>query len=340
MYSGYNESLLILNGVVNDPACKGTVDTSVTPPVLRFELNLTNSCESTFRTDSAPGTGVFSDFSNIQTVNISGVVRSNDPTIGTVSYNVDLRYFYSCAYPLEYLINNNQINTSGSSIAVRDTNGSFLSTLSLELFSDPNYTTPMIIPRLGIELKTKIFAQVRAINLTTQYHVLLDRCYASMSPLPANSTFYNLFVSCSQDLMTTIYENGDSQHARFSFTAFRFKEQQNEILSTYYLHCVTRLCEKSTCSAFKQCRRRRSVDPATNAGTTDVQTITSPPITTKLEGFGESQLTHQKNVNSFGLWGVVGFLSFLCLVAVVTAGVFCRMLNRKKTGKTAPDASW
>lgn len=46
-------------------------------------------------------------------------------------------------------------------------------------------------------------------------------------------------------------ENGDSQKARFHFPAFRFIEQQNETLSTYYLHCITRLCERSTCSTFK-----------------------------------------------------------------------------------------
>lgn len=62
------------------------------------------------QTTSAPGTGIFSDFSNIQSVNVSGVVRSFDPTIGTITYNAELKYFYSCAYPLEYLINNTQVD--------------------------------------------------------------------------------------------------------------------------------------------------------------------------------------------------------------------------------------
>ena len=56
---------------------------------------------------------------------------------------------------------------------------------------------------------------------------------------------------CSIDQLTTMLENGDSQKARFHFPAFRFIEQQNETLSTYYLHCITRLCERSTCSTFK-----------------------------------------------------------------------------------------
>lgn len=62
------------------------------------------------QTTSTSGTGVFSDFSNIQTVNVSGVVRSRDLTTGTVTYNAELKYFYSCAYPLEYFINNTQID--------------------------------------------------------------------------------------------------------------------------------------------------------------------------------------------------------------------------------------
>ncbi|XP_038862483.1 zona pellucida-like domain-containing protein 1 [Salvelinus namaycush] len=334
IYTGYNESLLILNSLMNDPACKGTLDESVTPPVVRFEftINTTNSCGSLFRTTSAPGTGIFSDFSNIQTVNISGVVRSYDPTTGTVTYNTELKYFYSCAYPLEYLINNTLIDVSASSIAVKDNNGSFISTLRLELFSDVNYTTPMVIPKLGLELRTKVYAQVKATNLTTQYNVLLDRCYASISPLPTNSTFFNLFVPCNKEQMTTMHENGNSHNARFSFPAFRFIEQQNETVSTYFLHCITRLCEKSSCSSFMQCnsRRRRGVVPATEDGVTEYKTLTSPPITTKAESIvaSKEQLMGSNNSNSTsGLAVTVGFLAFACIIAIVIAAVFYKRLN-------------
>ncbi|XP_019910193.3 zona pellucida-like domain-containing protein 1 [Esox lucius] len=311
---------------MNDPTCKGTVDVSVTPPVLRFKLSLnnTNSCGSIVRTFSAPGTGVFSDFSNIQTVNISGIVRSSDPTIGTVTYNADLKYFYSCAYPLEYLINNTQISVSAASIAVKDNNGSFISTLSLALYGDVNYTSPLAIPAKGLDLRTPIYTQVQATNLTSQYYVLLDRCYASVSALPANSTYFNLFVPCNVNPMTTILENGQSQHARFYFPAFRFMEQQNQLISTYYIHCIVRLCEVSTCSAFKQCsRRRRSVDPSIQAGATDYQTISSPPITTKTESLVASkELADSNSSNSTsGLGVAVGVLG-------IFASFFSQMINK------------
>ncbi|KAM4619769.1 zona pellucida-like domain-containing protein 1 [Polymixia lowei] len=328
-YTGYNESLLILNHINDDPACRGTLDESVTPPVVRFNfpLNMTNACGSNFKTTSTAGTGIFSDFSNIQTVNISGAVRSNDPTTGTVTYNAELKYFYSCAYPLEYLINNTRLDVSASSIAVRDNNGSFISTLSMGLFSDVNYTTPLVIPALGIELRTKIYVQVKATNLTTQYHVLLDRCYASTSAHPSNSTFFNLFISCSKDQMTIMHENGDSHNARFSFPAFRFIEQQNETVSTYYLHCITRLCERSTCNTFKQCsnRRRRNADSSTvNEGVTESTTLSSPsPIITRAEG----ELSRSESDSSMGLGIAVGVLTLAVVVVVTMAAVFYRRFN-------------
>ncbi|XP_037646029.1 zona pellucida-like domain-containing protein 1 [Sebastes umbrosus] len=331
VYTGYNETLLILNHKL-DPVCRATLDESVTPPVARFNfpLNMTHACGSIFRTTSAAGTGIFSDFSNIQTVNISGVVRSFDTTSGMVTYNAELKYYYSCAYPLEYLINNTQIDVSASSIAIRDNNGSFISTLSMTLFNDVDYTRPMVIPQLGLELRTKVYVEVKATNLTEQYHVLLDRCYASISPLPSNSSFFNLFVPCSKDQFTTMIENGDSQTSRFHFPAFRFIEQQNETVSTYYLHCITRLCEKSTCSSFKQCRRKRNTVDKPASGITETYTISSTEIVTKADSNESKEkplVGGEEDDSSVGLGVAVGILAFVCLVALCVAAVFYKKLK-------------
>ncbi|TKS83840.1 Zona pellucida-like domain-containing protein 1 [Collichthys lucidus] len=316
VYTGYNESELILNHVYNKPECRGTLDASATPPVVRFTfpLNMTNACGSNFMTTSAHGTGIFADFSNIQTVNVSGVVRSHDPTTGTVTYNAELKYFYSCAYPLEYLINNTQVDVSSSSIAVRDNNGSFISTLSMQLFSDSSFTTPLIIPPPGLELRTMIYVQVKADNLTDQYHVLMDRCYASISPYPSNSTFFNLFVSCSRQPMTSMIENGDSHHARFSFSAFRFLEQQNETVSTYYLHCITRLCEISTCSDFKQCNQRRKRETPSVSETTTLSSQI-PIVAQNDESLGYNSVPSSSDSDfRVGLGAALGILSLALMV--------------------------
>ncbi|XP_053733722.1 zona pellucida-like domain-containing protein 1 [Synchiropus splendidus] len=335
IYTGYNESQLILNHMW-DSTCRGTLDESVSPPVARFNfpLNMTHACGSTFRTTSAPGVGIFADFSNIQTVNVSGIIRSSDPTEGTITYNAELKYYYSCAYPLEYMVNNTQIDVSPSSIAVKDNNGSFISTLSMELFSDVNFTKPLVIPRLGIELRTKIYVEVKATNLTGQYHVLLDRCYASISALPSNSSFFNLFVPCSKDRYTTVVENGDSQTSRFHFPAFRFREQQNETVSTYYLHCITRLCERSTCSTFKQCsnrRKRNTLDvPGTQVGITEPYTVTSQKIITKTdtnESKEQPVVANKEEDSAVGLGVAVGVLAFVCAAAVCVAAVFYKRLR-------------
>lgn len=54
VYTGYNESQLILNNVVDNSDCKGTLDESVSPPVLRFTfpINATNACSSSFKVSS------------------------------------------------------------------------------------------------------------------------------------------------------------------------------------------------------------------------------------------------------------------------------------------------
>ncbi|KAJ0005846.1 hypothetical protein NQD34_015740 [Periophthalmus magnuspinnatus] len=333
IYIGYNESELVMNHIVNS-ACRATLDTTVFPPVARFSfpLNATNACGSTFRYTSAPGTGVFADFSNIQNVNISGIIRGVDPTTGTITYNAELKYYYSCAYPLEYLVNNTKIDVSGSSVSITDRNGTFLSTLSLSLYSDSSYTTLFNIPNSGIELRKNIFAEVKATNLTAQYFVLLDRCYASISALPANSSFFNLFVPCSKDKSTTIVANGVSQTARFYFPAFRFVEQQNQNVSTYYLHCITRLCEQSTCDSFKQCsstsgRRRREIkelDP------NSVYTLTSPEIITKPSSpvySAQTEDTNEGQRSSVGLGVAVGILACICAIGLIVGAVFYKKLR-------------
>lgn len=338
LYTGYNETLLILNDIFNLNECKGTLDDDVDPPVVRFRfpINMTHACGSSFKTTSAAGTGVFADFSNIETVNITGAVRSHDPTVGVVTYNAEITYFYSCAYPLEYLINNTRVDVSSSSISVRDKNGSFISTLRMELFFDDQFKVPLKIPEDGLELRQVIYVQVRAENLTDQYSVLMDRCYASISPLPSNSTFFNLFVPCSKDKSTTIIINGDGHIAQFSFQAFRFIEQQNEDVSTYYLHCITRLCEISTCESFKQCnsneRRRRRRDVVSNGATEPTTLSTNMPIVTKNDNGEPSLETHvavtsEKDSNK-GLEIAVGILAVAVAAVLVVAGVFYMRLRR------------
>ena len=56
------------------------------------------------------GTGLFSDFSIVEYINIAGMVCSEDPGTGTITYHQEVMYSFSCRYPLQYLVNNTQMS--------------------------------------------------------------------------------------------------------------------------------------------------------------------------------------------------------------------------------------
>nr|XP_061797487.1 zona pellucida-like domain-containing protein 1 [Nerophis lumbriciformis] len=280
----YNESLMVLNNNFNNGDCFGVADFDANPPVLNFSIPINqsslSSCGNDFKIINQVGTGVFAAFSNVQFVNISGSVTSVDPSAGMITYRPTLLYKFSCFYPMQYLLNNTELGVAGLNVAITDNNGSFISTLSLKLFADDGFITPLIIPPTGIQLKTKIYVAVIATNLTDRFNVLLDRCYATTSPDPNYEFYYDLFIGCDIDGQTEVLNNGDAQVARFSIEAFRFVEHSNRTVSTFYLHCVTRLCEVSTCDSLKPncspntARRRRRETENTPANAT----VTSPAI--------------------------------------------------------------
>lgn len=142
VWAGFNASDLALNGKHNISSCLGSIDTSVDPPVIRYQLPVNNSQDNSCRqslqvsrlqppkspyecrvitfvvlfsslrqiVDEVPdSTGPFSSFSTIQSVIITGYIDTPRSEQGLISYSTDLYYHFSCRYPLEYLINNTQI---------------------------------------------------------------------------------------------------------------------------------------------------------------------------------------------------------------------------------------
>ncbi|XP_062275844.1 zona pellucida-like domain-containing protein 1 [Scomber scombrus] len=328
----YNESLMVLNNQFNKPECFGTPDWSVNPPVLRFSFPINGSsnsvCENNFKIITQVGTGVFSDFSNVQFVNISGSITSIDPSAGVITYRPEILYKFSCLYPMQYLLNNTQLGVSGVSLAIRDNNGSFVSTLSMQLYQDQDYLEMMTVPPTGLNLKTKIYVAVKATNLTERFNVLLDRCYATTSPYPTLNTYYDLFVGCTRDAQTKVDLNGASQKAHFSFEAFRFVEHKNLTVSTFYLHCVTRLCEVSTCSTLmpdcssSQSRRKReALDVLANA------TVSSPAIVVGKQSTG---LPSESSYSS-PVVAVIVCIVILTILLVAMAVYFVLYIRQKKT---------
>ncbi|KAJ0021993.1 hypothetical protein NQD34_009483 [Periophthalmus magnuspinnatus] len=336
--ANYNESLMILNGK-NDSQCTGTADLSANPPVLKFRLsihqNSLEACNNVFRIDNEVGTGAFSQFSNIQHVNISGKVESSDPATGMITYRPLITYMYSCMYPLQYVLNNTEMAVAGVNLAINDNNGSFISTLNMSLFTNSSYNTPLIIPATGVNLKEQIWVEVRATNLSNRFNVLLDQCFATVDVYDNATNGYNLFVGCPRDPQTKVIENGESQTARFVFEAFRFVEHKNLKVSRFYLHCITRLCNVSMCaSMLPNCntpigRRRRAVDEYGNSAT-----VTSPPIVVGQQAASDLSSSSKQGVVSEDEYSspvvaVIVCLAVLSVLMVAMGAYFTWTLRHK-----------
>ncbi|XP_067363288.1 zona pellucida-like domain-containing protein 1 [Channa argus] len=333
----YNESLLVLNNQLK-PGCFGTADWTAIPPVVKFRIplneTLISACGNNFKIINDVGSGAFSDFSNVQSVNISGTVLSLDPSAGAITYRTQLLYRFSCRYPLQYLLNNTQLSVSGVNLAIKDNNGTFISTLSLHLYRDSLYQELLTIPTTGLNLKTKIYVAVKATNLTSRFNVLLDRCYATTSPQPSATSYYDLFVGCVRDPQTKVETNGVTQKAQFSFEAFRFLEHKNLTVSTFYVHCVTRLCEVSSCSTFlpncgTQKVKRESPDVPANA------TISSPIIIVSSKGNGAETSTPNALVamKSYSSAVVAAIICVVILaIFIITMAVYFVLYVRRRKG--------
>ncbi|KAJ7990492.1 hypothetical protein DPEC_G00300880 [Dallia pectoralis] len=281
LWAGFDPLSLALNGEHNMNQCLGVIDSSVDPPLIRYQLPVNDSRENPCRQslqilDDVPDpAGPFASFSSVQSVVINGYIDTPGASEGEVSYATDLYYQFSCRYPLEYLLNNTKVVSSSVAVAMSEKNGSFINTLSMRVFNDSGYSYPLVVPPAGLGLRTKIYVEVKATNLTGKYvnccfllglNILLDHCFAT--PSLYNSTdneVFNFFTGCNVDPQTSVVLNGVSKNSRFSFEAFRFVLHKNLDKSSIYLHCIVRMCEPSKClELFNSCpngRRKRSLEP-------------------------------------------------------------------------------
>ncbi|XP_074535663.1 zona pellucida-like domain-containing protein 1 [Halichoeres trimaculatus] len=290
----YNESLMAINGQFDTPECLGDSDWDSVPPILKFSVLLNTSsvsaCGIDMQITDEVGTGQFSDFSNVQRASVFGNITSKDTTLGLITYRPQILYKFSCVYPLQYLLNNTEVAVSGVNIAINSNNGSFEFALLMKLYLDEAHAVNFFSPPEGTKIKTKIYVAVTATNLTDRFHVLLDRCFATPEPNPNSDHFHDLIVGCPKDKYTVMRTNGESQNASFFFETFRFKMHDDLSVSTFYLHCVTRLCEVGTCDSLKpNCsqtekrRKREAQDEPTTA------TVTSTVIRVSRDTNGEPQ---------------------------------------------------
>ncbi|KAG9265389.1 zona pellucida-like domain-containing protein 1 [Astyanax mexicanus] len=282
LYSGYTIADLALNGRHADVHCRGFINNNTFPTAVLFSISLSTleACGNTLVVSSAQGNNAYGNISLVQIGHISGYIDTPDPPT-VISYLPGLQYKFSCSYPLEYLVNNSQLASSSAAIAVKDNNGTFVSTLSLILFNDSSFIQQLSVPMAGLPLKTRVFAAVRATNLDRRWNILMDYCFTTPSGNPKDEIRYDLFFGCDKDPQTTIFENGKSQMGRFAFEVFRFVKHKNQKMSTVFLHCVTKLCRVDDCAMLMPiCGKRRKRDESLVPSAGDA-VITAGPIITR-----------------------------------------------------------
>ncbi|XP_019729783.1 zona pellucida-like domain-containing protein 1 [Hippocampus comes] len=268
LFSGYTDTDLALNGHHGDTQCRGFINNNTFPTVVLFTIGLSTleACGNSLEVSTALGPNAYGNMSLVQIGNISGFVDTPDPPT-IISYLPGLLYKFSCSYPLEYLVNNSELASSSVAISVKDSNGTFVSTLSLMLYNDSTYNQMLSIPMAGLALKTRVFAAVKATNLDKRWNILMDYCYTTPSGNPNDELRYDLFLGCYKDPQTTVFENGKSQMGRFSFEVFRFVKHRHQKMSTVFLHCVTKLCKSDDCIMLMPiCGRRRKRDEGAGLG--------------------------------------------------------------------------
>ncbi|CAL9684100.1 unnamed protein product [Knipowitschia caucasica] len=262
LFSGYTDAELALNGHHNDGHCRGFINNNTLPTTLLFSISLSTleACGSNLVVSAAYGVNAYGNMSLVQIGHVSGFIDTPDPPT-IISYLPGLMYKFSCSYPLEYLVNNSQLASSSATVAVKDSNGTFVSTLNMILYNDTSYSHTLSIPMSGLALKTRVFAAVKATNLDRRWNVFMDYCYTTPSGNPNDELRYDLFFGCYKDPQTTVFENGKSQVGRFSFEVFRFVKHRHQRMSTVFLHCVTKLCRSDDCiSLIPICGKRRRRD--------------------------------------------------------------------------------
>ncbi|XP_077422909.1 zona pellucida-like domain-containing protein 1 isoform X2 [Vanacampus margaritifer] len=332
-WAGFNSSSMALNGKHNITECQGSIDSSVDPPIIRYQLPVNHSDQNPCRqslqiVDETPDpTGPFSNFLTIQSVIITSFIDTPRPEQGVISYTTDLYYHFSCRYPLEYLINNTQIVASSVSVATSDNNGSFVDTLKMSVYNDSNYGYPLIVPSSGLQLRTRVYVEVKAVNLTGNFHVLLDHCFGTPTAYNVSQTEqHNFFTGCSVDKMATIDINGHSRFARFDFEAFRFVQHREQAKSSIYLHCILRLCEPTKCEELLNAcnnRKKRSLTPFGQEGRDSATLSVGPLYTTgedrpAAEAYSDNLVPQKDDLNVTAL--IVGLVFGLAASALLVLG--------------------
>ncbi|XP_071390893.1 zona pellucida-like domain-containing protein 1 [Centroberyx affinis] len=350
LFSGYTDADLALNGRHSDAHCRGFINNNTFPTAVLFSISLSTleACGNSLVVTTAYGANAYGNMSLVQIGNISGYIDTPDPP-AIISYLPGLLYKFSCSYPLEYLVNNSQLASSSAAISVKDSNGTFVSTLNMILYNDSTYNQPLSIPMAGLALKTRVFAAVKATNLDKRWNILMDYCYTTPSGNPNDELRYDLFFGCYKDPQTTVFENGRSQKGRFAFEVFRFVKHRHQKMSTVFLHCVTKLCRADDCILLMPiCGRRRRRDGEESLDSRPASSgdavITAGPIITRSDETPVNNSQLASSESSLPMNPVTSaLLSGVVILGGVSLGFFLlslRLLQKSRLPAASSSGVW
>ncbi|XP_070828932.1 zona pellucida glycoprotein d isoform X2 [Chaetodon trifascialis] len=196
-------------------------------------------------------------------------------------------------------------------------------TIQMMLYTDQSYTQAYTSAPT-IELRDKVYVEVRVIEPADFFLLRINECWATQSPQPspAEGSSHSLLLNgCVNDQTVSFLNmtagqsgrNGESSTIRFSFDMFRFTAEPHDL----YLHCSVQLCEPDdhpscmpNCNSISK-REAVRADPSQGL-------LSYGPIRIEMPDRPQSSMLMMVVLPVAAVW-TVGFF-FIVLITVAKAG--------------------
>ncbi|XP_068594987.1 zona pellucida glycoprotein d [Brachionichthys hirsutus] len=267
---------------------------------------------------------------NLTHISYSLSLLSDPQVIGNIIRNPVIMLDYKCSYPYIRKISLPFAIFPFFSETVLQID-ELEATIQMILYTDESYTEAYSSAP-SIELRNKVYVEVRVTEPADYFLLRLDKCWANQFPQPnaAEGSFHNLLLNgCVNDLTVSFLNasagrsvhNGGSSVVRYSFDMFRFTVEPHDL----YLHCTVQLCEpddhescRPNCNSISKREAVRG-DPAPNL-------LTYGPIRIEIPERPRSSVL----TNVVLPVTAVGALCFFLIVLVAVAKAGSRRLRRKE----------
>uniref|UniRef100_A0A3Q2Z7J6 Uncharacterized LOC109519237 n=1 Tax=Hippocampus comes TaxID=109280 RepID=A0A3Q2Z7J6_HIPCM len=244
---------------LNDERCKGVIDNET--HMVKFNFSRDTTCGAVIKANNTK----ISYQNIIATPNISTVVTRSNKLLMDFSCHFDQPDLEGMA-----------IRMIDSPVIKHFTSGEWNYTLTMAAYTDPDRTR-LVELSSGIRLNQKIWVEIKAYGLGgSAISLVTESCWATNQSASNGSLRYDLIIAgCPNPADETIQieGNGEGTSNYFSFNAFKFLDNNNEM----FLHCRVELCVQQGDSCIRMCnhagRRRRSVPTTVADGGPSVITM-------------------------------------------------------------------